>query len=40
VKAKGIENIFNKIIGKNYKILRKNQPYHYRKLLGHATDNT
>jgi hypothetical protein len=40
VQAKGIHNIFNKIIQKTSQIYRKLYPLRYRKPLGHHTDLT
>jgi hypothetical protein len=40
VKAKGICNIFNKIITENFPNLEKIMPFRYRKPQGHQTDLT
>jgi hypothetical protein len=40
VQAKGICNIFNKIITENFPILRQFCPFSYRKPPGHQTDMT
>jgi hypothetical protein len=40
VQAKGICNIFNKIITENFPNLKKTMPFSYRKLAGHQTDLT
>jgi hypothetical protein len=40
VQAKGIHNIFNKIVTENFPICRKFCPFRYRKPPGHQTDLT
>jgi hypothetical protein len=40
VQAKGLYNIFNKIITENFPNLRKFCPFRYRKPLEHETDLT
>jgi hypothetical protein len=38
MQAKGIHNIFNKIITEDFPNLEKLQPFRYRKTTGHQTD--